>query len=92
MSSSTSDFLVAYRQHIQQRATQGIPPLPLNATQVTQLVELLKNPTTIPPITPAIIPENKGAPEANAIPKHNGSATKKTTKPAAKSDFKFDAK
>ena len=46
MSSSTSDFLVAYRQHIQQRATQGIPPLPLNATQVTQLVELLKNPTS----------------------------------------------
>jgi hypothetical protein len=43
----------------------------------------------IPPTIPAIIPENKGAPDANAIPKHNGSATKKTTKPAGKSSFKY---
>src|SRR6478752_1043780 len=49
----------------------------------------LKYPTTIPPTIPEIIPENKGAPEAIAIPKHNGSATKKTTKPDAKSDLRL---
>ena len=37
----------------------------------------LKMPTTIPPTIPEIIPENKGAPEANAIPKQRGTATKK---------------
>ena len=51
--------------------------------------DLLKYPTTIPPIIPEIIPENNGAPLANAIPKHNGSATKNTTKPEAKSDLRF---
>ena len=55
----------------------------------TLIWDLLKYPTTIPPMTPAIIPENKGAPEAIAIPKHNGSATKKTTKPDAKSDLRL---
>ena len=39
--------------------------------------ELLKYPTMIPPTTPAIIPESGGAPEANAIPKQRGNATKK---------------
>jgi hypothetical protein len=28
---------------------------------------------------PAIIPENKGAPDASAIPKHRGNETKNTT-------------
>lgn len=41
--------------------------------------------TTTPPITPEIIPAYKGAPEANAIPKQSGRATKKTVKPAGKS-------
>ena len=50
--------------------------------------EVLKYPTTIPPTIPEIIPENKGAPEAKAIPKQRGSATKKTTKPDAKSVLK----
>jgi hypothetical protein len=50
---------------------------------------VLKKPTTIPPITPEIIPENKGAPEAIAIPKHKGRATKNTTKPDAKSDLRL---
>jgi hypothetical protein len=45
-------------------------------------------PYTIPPIIPEIIPENKGAPEAIAIPKHNGSH-QKTTKPDAKSDLRL---
>ena len=45
----------------------------------------LINPTTIPPTIPAIIPENNGAPDANAIPKHKGTATKKTIKLAGRS-------
>jgi len=36
--------LEAYRQHVAERATQGIPPKPLNAEQVAGLIELLKNP------------------------------------------------
>lgn len=43
----------------------------------TLIWDLLNNPTTIPPITPEIIPENKGAPLARAIPKQSGKATKK---------------
>jgi len=43
----------------------------------------------MPPIIPAINPENKGAPEANATPKQSGKATKKTTILAGRSDFKF---
>lgn len=50
----------------------------------TEIGELLRNPTTIPPIIPAMIPDKGGAPEANAIPKHKGRATKKTTNPGAK--------
>jgi hypothetical protein len=42
-------------------------------------------PTTIPPTTPAITPENKGAPEAKAMPKHKGKATKNTTTLAGRS-------
>ena len=37
-------MLEAYRQHAQERAALGIPPLPLDAKQVTALVELLKSP------------------------------------------------
>ncbi|MCG6862025.1 MAG: bifunctional aconitate hydratase 2/2-methylisocitrate dehydratase [Chromatiaceae bacterium] len=37
-------MLEAYRQHVAERAEQGIPPLPLSAEQVADLVELLKNP------------------------------------------------
>ena len=33
---------------------------------------------------PAIIPESGGAPDASAIPRHNGSATKNTTSPEGK--------
>ncbi|HPE79107.1 MAG TPA: bifunctional aconitate hydratase 2/2-methylisocitrate dehydratase [Gammaproteobacteria bacterium] len=38
-------MLAAYRKHVEERATQGIPPLPLNAEQVNELVLLLKNPS-----------------------------------------------
>jgi len=37
-------MLETYRHHTQERAALGIPPLPLNAEQVAQLCELLKNP------------------------------------------------
>jgi len=36
--------LEAYRAHVAERAEQGIPPKPLSAEQVADLVELLKNP------------------------------------------------
>lgn len=37
-------MLESYRQHVAERAALGIPPLPLDAQQTTQLCELLKNP------------------------------------------------
>jgi len=36
--------LEAYRAHVAERAALGIPPLPLNKQQTTELVALLKNP------------------------------------------------
>ncbi len=37
-------MLQEYRKHAEERAKLGIPPLPLNAEQTSQLCELLKNP------------------------------------------------
>jgi len=37
-------MLQAYRQHVAERAALGIPPLPLDAKQVAELIELIKNP------------------------------------------------
>jgi aconitate hydratase 2 / 2-methylisocitrate dehydratase len=37
-------MLQAYRQHVAERAALGIPPLPLDAKQVADVVELIKNP------------------------------------------------
>ncbi len=37
-------MLQAYRQHVAERAALGIPPLPLDATQVAELIELIKAP------------------------------------------------
>jgi aconitate hydratase 2/2-methylisocitrate dehydratase len=36
--------LEAYRQHVEQRAAEGLPPLALDARQTADLIELLKNP------------------------------------------------
>jgi aconitate hydratase 2/2-methylisocitrate dehydratase len=36
--------LEAYRKHVDERAAEGVPPLPLNAAQVTELVALLQAP------------------------------------------------
>ncbi len=37
-------MLVAYRQHVAERAALGIPPLPLSAQQTAEVIELLKAP------------------------------------------------
>ena len=37
-------MLEAYRQHVEERAAEGIPPKPLTAEQVASVVELLKTP------------------------------------------------
>ncbi len=37
-------MLQAYREHVKQRAEQGIVPKPISTEQMTQLVDLLKNP------------------------------------------------
>src|SRR5512139_195774 len=37
-------MLQEYRQHVAQRAAEGLPPLPLTSQQVAALVELLKSP------------------------------------------------
>ena len=37
-------MLKAYREHVAERAALGIPPLPLDATQTAELIELIKNP------------------------------------------------
>ena len=37
-------MLKAYREHVAERASLGIPPLPLDARQVADLIELIKNP------------------------------------------------
>ena len=47
----------------------------------TEIGELLMNPITSPPTIPAKIPESGGAPDANAIPKQSGNATRNTTIP-----------
>ena len=37
-------MLQAYRAHAAERAALGIPPLPLDAKQVADVIELIKNP------------------------------------------------
>ncbi|WED22378.1 bifunctional aconitate hydratase 2/2-methylisocitrate dehydratase [Vibrio sp. JC009] len=37
-------MLEAYRKHVEERASEGVVPKPLNAEQVSQLMELVKNP------------------------------------------------
>jgi len=39
-----SDFLQTYRAHVAERTALGIPPLPLSAKQVAEVIELLKSP------------------------------------------------
>ncbi|HEY5738657.1 MAG TPA: aconitate hydratase B, partial [Gammaproteobacteria bacterium] len=37
-------MLDAYREHVEARAAEGVPPKPLDAQQTAELVDLLKNP------------------------------------------------
>ncbi|NLG60578.1 MAG: hypothetical protein GX538_10535, partial [Gammaproteobacteria bacterium] len=37
-------MLEAYRQHVDERAALGIPPLPLSPQQTADVIELLKDP------------------------------------------------
>lgn len=60
------------------------------AGPLTLKLELLNAPITIPPTIPAIRPEKNGAPEASAIPRQSGTATRKTTILAGKSYLRFD--
>lgn len=39
-------MLEAYRQHVQERTAEGLPPLALDTQQTTDLIELLKAPAT----------------------------------------------
>ena len=36
-------MLKSYKKHVDERAKQGIPPLPLDADQTSKLVDLLKS-------------------------------------------------
>ena len=45
----------------------------------------LINATTNPPMMPDRMPAYNGAPDANAMPKQSGNATRKTDKPAGRS-------
>jgi hypothetical protein len=47
------------------------------------------DPTTMPPIIPAMRPLSGGAPLATAMPRQSGNATKNTTKLADRSALKF---
>ena len=58
------------------------------AGPLTLTWEPLRMPTTMPPMTPEIRPERSGAPEASAIPRQSGSATRNTTRPATMSRAK----
>lgn len=44
MPTENTKMLEQYRQHVVERAALGIPPLPLDAKQTSELCELLKNP------------------------------------------------
>ena len=44
LTSSRNIMLKNYKEHVEERLQEGIPPLPLNAEQVSGLVELLKAP------------------------------------------------
>ena len=52
---------------------------------LTLVCEPLSTPTTRPPTMPASTPAKYGAFDADATPKHKGSAAKKTTRPAVRS-------
>ena len=52
-------MLESYRQHVEERAAQGIAPKPLDAEQTASLVALLKNPPADEEITLLDLLENR---------------------------------
>ncbi len=46
-------------------------------------------PTTMPPTMPAMMPEKSGAPDASAMPRQSGVATRNTTTLAGRSAFRL---
>ena len=68
-------------------ATIAVKPA---AGPLTLVCDPLNIPTTMPPTIPASTPENNGAPDASAIPRHKGSATRNTTRPAVRSRGRVD--
>lgn len=52
----------------------------------------LSFPTTMPPMIPATMPEKSGAPEASAMPRHSGNATRKTIMEDLKSVDQYSLK
>ena len=63
-------------------ATIAVSPA---AGPLTLKCDRLASPTTMPPTTPAMMPLNNGALDANATPKQRGRATRKTTTEAVRS-------
>src|SRR5262249_15050691 len=63
-------------------ATTAVRPA---AGPLTLAWDPLKAPTIMPPTIPATTPESNGALDASATPRHNGSATRDTIRPAARS-------
>src|SRR5690606_40465503 len=59
------------------------------AGPLTPSGDLETSPTTMPPTMPASSPPMGGAPEARAIPRQSGSATRKTTNAAGRSLLKL---
>ena len=51
----------------------------------TLICEPLNRPTTSPPTMPDTKPAISGAPDACAMPRHSGNATRNTTRPAMRS-------
>ena len=60
------------------------------AGPLTLNFEPLNEPITMPPMIPEMMPLKNGAPEAKAMPKHKGKATKNTTILEGKSFFIFE--
>ena len=55
------------------------------AGPLTLMCDPLIAPTTMPPMMPEMTPEMIGAPDASAMPRQSGMATRKTTSPAMRS-------
>ena len=55
------------------------------AGPLTLTCDPLIAPTTMPPMMPEMTPEMIGAPDASAMPRQSGMATRNTTRPAMRS-------